>query len=293
MLKRLKNKVILGIICSLGLTGCVNQNKSTASTDKTITATSVTVCEILEALGVESEQVIGIPTSESYEVPEIYQNATPLGTAMSPDIEILSDLKPNMVISPNSLETDLATKYENAGLSSVFVNLKSVNGMFKSIEELGDLLGKEQEAKVLVDDFVEYMNQFETASVHPNVLILMGLPGSYVVATESSYVGNLVKLAGGNNVYGDGDGQDFVNVNPEDMLEKNPDIILRASHAMPEQVSAMFTEEFSTNQIWQNFKAVQNNKVYDLPNGTFGMSANLQYKDALEKLKEILYGQGQ
>ena len=68
------------------------------------------------------------------------------------------------------------------------------------------------------------------------MLILMGLPGSYVVATESSYVGSLVKLAGGVNVYGDGDGQDFLNINPEDMVEKAPDIILRTSHALPEQV---------------------------------------------------------
>lgn len=68
------------------------------------------------------------------------------------------------------------------------------------------------------------------------MLILMGLPGSYVVATESSYVGSLVKLAGGVNVYGDGNGQDFLNINPEDMVEKAPDIILRTSHALPEQV---------------------------------------------------------
>ena len=31
--------------------------------------------------------------------------------------------------------------------------------------------------------------------------ILMGLPGSYIIATENSYVGSLVELAGGENVY--------------------------------------------------------------------------------------------
>ncbi len=35
----------------------------------------------------------------------------------------------------------------------------------------------------------------------PRVLVLMGLPGSYIVATENSYVGSLVKLARGVNVY--------------------------------------------------------------------------------------------
>ncbi|GAA4702812.1 hypothetical protein GCM10023228_03210 [Brevibacillus fulvus] len=30
----------------------------------------------------------------------------------------------------------------------------------------------------------------------PTVPILMGVPGSYLVATENAYIGNLVKLAG-------------------------------------------------------------------------------------------------
>lgn len=31
---------------------------------------------------------------------------------------------------------------------------------------------------------------------HPKVLILMGIPGSYLVATDQSYIGDLVKIAG-------------------------------------------------------------------------------------------------
>ena len=128
-------------------------------------------------------------------------------------------------------------------------------------------------------------------NVSPRVLILMGLPGgSYVVATESSYVGDLVRLAGATNIYGDGDGQDFINVNAEDMLQQNPDIILRTSHAMPEQVMESFKKEFQENDIWSKFSAVQNNKVYDLDNNYFGMSANFNYQKGLEMLEGILYG---
>ena len=62
----------------------------------------------------------------------------------------------------------------------------------------------------------------------------MGLPGSYIIATENSYVGSLVALAGGENVYTDTD-QEFLTVNTEDMKTKEPDIILRAAHALPDQ----------------------------------------------------------
>lgn len=157
------------------------------------------------------------------------------------------------------------------------------------------MLGKEEEAEKLHQEFEDFKNDF--AQKHneqeaPTVLILMGLPGSYVVATESSYVGSLVKLAGGVNVYGDGNGQDFLNINPEDMVEKAPDIILRTSHALPEQVKKMFAEEFATNDIWKHFEAVQNARVYDLDNEKFGMSANFQYEEALKELETFLYQEG-
>ena len=293
MLKKLKNSLI-ALMLALTMAGCVDQSGKSEGDTLTIAATSVAVTEILEALDVPANQVIGIPKTESYTIPKKYQKATELGTAMAPDMEILSTLKPSLVLSPNSLEGDLAAKYEKIRVSSSFLNLRSVAGMFKSVEELGTLLDKEKEATKLVDEFVNYMVEFRARyqnNTSPRVLILMGLPGgSYLVATESSYVGDLVKLAGGTNVYDDGGGTDFVNVNAEDMLQQNPDIILRTSHAMSEEVMKNFASEFQENDIWSKFSAVQNNKVYDLDNNYFGMSANFNYQKGLENLEGILYG---
>lgn len=268
MLKKLKSSLLLVCLLSL-ITGCVNQNQQVQNTKEiSVVATSISVTEILDQLGVSKNQVIGIPQSDSYTVPKKYQKATKVGNAMSPDMEKISNLNPDLILSPNSLESDLASKYEKLKISSTFLNLKNLSGMYKSIEELGKLFNKEKQAKKLIDEYVNYMTSFREKyknNVSPRVLILMGLPGgSYVVATESSYVGDLVKLAGGTNIYGDGDGKDFVNVSVEDMLKQNPDLILRTSHAMPEQVKEYFQQEFSNNETWQQFAAVKNNKVFDL-----------------------------
>ena len=174
----------------------------------------------------------------------------------------------------------------------MFLNFKSTVILYKSLEELGKILGKQEEASKAVEEFRSYMESYyknNTSKSSPTVLILMGLPGSYVVATESSYVGSLVKLAGGENVYGDGDGQDFLNINAEDMVDKKPDIILRTAHALPEQIQQMFAEEFKENDVWKHFDAVKNNKVYDLDAEKFGMSATFTYQEALEDLGKILY----
>ena len=58
---------------------------------------------------------------------------------------------------------------------------------------------------------------------------------------------------------------------------------------MPDDVKNMFAKEFAENDIWKHFDAVQNGKVYDLDNTLFNMSANFNYRDALEELKKLLY----
>lgn len=291
-----KIKLIAALLSVLFLTGCVdqsgNQSADNDTKEKRIVATSVATCEILDKLEVEG--VVGVPKTDSYSIPKRYENAESVGSPMAPDMEIIKSLKPDIVLSPNSLEGELKSQYENIGVESYFLDLKSTEGMYESILALGKILGKE-EAEKLHQEFEDFKNDF--AQKHneqeaPTVLILMGLPGSYVVATESSYVGSLVKLAGGVNVYGDGNGQDFLNINPEDMVEKAPDIILRTSHALPEQVKKMFAEGFATNDIWKHFEAVQNARVYDLDNEKFGMSANFQYEEALKELETFLYQEG-
>ena len=83
--------------------------------------------------------------------------------------------------------------------------------------------------------------------------------------------------------------QEFLTVNTEDMKTKEPDIILRAAHALPDQVVEMFNKDFAENDIWQHFDAVKNGRVYDLTYEYFGMSATFKYPQALEELQPILY----
>lgn len=210
---------------------------------------------------------------------------------MSPDMEIVASLDPDWILSPSSLQGDLQPKYEAIDTDWAFLNLRSVPGMYRSIQELGEIFGREEQAQDLVDEFTEFYKEYKEKNegkVSPKVLVLMGLPGSYIIATENSYVGSLVELAGGENVYA-GTDQEFLTVNTEDMKTKEPDIILCASHALPDQVMEMFKEDFETNDIWQHFDAVQNDQVYYLSYELFGMSATFRYPEALEELQPILY----
>lgn len=253
-----------------------------------IVATSPAVADICDKLELD---LVGVCSSSVSTIPGRYKDVTTVGTAMSPDMEIVASLNPDWILSPSSLQSDLQPKYENIGTDWAFLNLKSVQGMYRSIQELGEIFDREEQADKLVAEFKDFYDEYKTKNEgkdHPKVLILMGLPGSYIIATENSYVGSLVVLAGGENVYAGSD-QEFLTVNTEDMKTKEPDIILRTAHALPDQVVEMFKEDFETNDIWKHFDAVQNGRVYDLTYEYFGMSATFKYPQALDELQPILY----
>ncbi len=286
--------LLLAALLVLSMAACVNQHpeatKAPADTENPrLIATSPAIAQICNKLNLE---LVGVCKTMGA-LPERYQDLPQVGMPMNPDLEIVKSLNPDYILSPATLQHDLQPKYAGAGEASIFLNLKSVEGMYASIEGLGKKFHREKEAKVLLDEFDAFMEEYKKTvdgKEAPRVLILMGLPGSYIVATESSYVGNLVKLAGGENIYGDGNGQEFLTANTEDMKAKEPDVILRTAHALPDEVMAMFEEEFKTNDIWKHFEAVKNGKVYNLDPSMFNMSANFSYPEALSYLQPLLYG---
>lgn len=259
------------------------------SSDPRIVATSPAVADICDKLDID---LVGVPKSSVSTIPSRYKKAKKIGLAMSPDMEIVSSLNPDWILCPSSLQTDLEPKFkELKNTEYAFLNLKSVQGMYRSMQELGEIFGKEEQAEKQTKEFIIFYKNYTKRNKdkkHPKVLVLMGLPGSYVIATENSYVGSLVKLAGGENVYQNTD-QEFLTVNTEDMKKKEPDIIVRAAHAMPDQVKKMFSDDFEKNDIWKHFQAVKDKKVYDLTYEYFGMSANFKYKKALKELESDFY----
>ena len=130
-----KIKLIAALLSALFLTGCVdqsgNQSADNDTKEKRIVATSVATCEILDKLEVEG--VVGVPKTDSYSIPKRYENAESVGSPMAPDMEIIKSLKPDIVLSPNSLEGELKSQYENIGVESYFLDLKSTEGMYESI----------------------------------------------------------------------------------------------------------------------------------------------------------------
>lgn len=177
-------------------------------------------------------------------------------------------------------------------MKGYYYDYDSLQGMENSITELGKQFNRTEKAKELNDHLNKVKKEIEDKAAkqrkHPKVLILMGVPGSYLVATDKSYIGDLVKIAGGENVIKVKDRQ-YISSNTENLLNVDPDIILRLPHGMPDEVKKMFKKEFKQNDIWKHFKAVKNNKVYDLEEIPFGITANVDADEAMKQLYDLFY----
>src|SRR5690606_8665027 len=151
-------------------------------------------------------------------------------------------------------------KFKNVDINARFLDFTSLDDMKQEILKLGEEFDRMPQAEALIasyDEKIAAIKDEVSGQPAPSVLILMGIPGSYLVATENSYIGDLVKQLGGSNIVTDSK-VEFVASNTEYLHQGNPDVILRAAHGMPDEVIEMFDEEFRTNDIWKHFNAVKN-----------------------------------
>ncbi|MEC1630886.1 heme ABC transporter substrate-binding protein IsdE [Bacillus paranthracis] len=284
--------VLMAIILLVSIAGCSSPKKETAKQVKSeskerIVATTVAVTEIMDVLEVD---LVGVPTS-SKTLPERYKGLPEVGNPMSPDMEKVKSLKPSEVLSVTTLEYELKPVFDGVGMKANFVDLTSLKNMQNSISNLGKQYGREKQAEAVVtklDKKVASIQKEVKGKKEPTVLILLGVPGSYLVATEHSYIGDLVKQLGGKNIV-QGEQVEYLASNTEYLKKADPDIILRAAHGMPDEVVKMFDKEFKTNDIWKHFAAVKNNRVYDLEERLFGTTGNLAAIEALDELKKMMY----
>lgn len=283
----------LVIIMTCVFVGCSGDAKDSKGKDKdnseNVVATSVAVTQILDKLGVKLK---GVPTT-SYKLPESTKDAVKVGNPMNPDLEVIKSLKPSVVVSVDTLGEDYKNIFKDNNIPSEFVTLTSLDGLKNSITKLSDRFSKKAEGEKILKDLEnkeKEMKKLGDSKSKKKVMIVFSAPGSMMVASPKSYVGDLVKISGGENVVKE-DKLPFYTYNNEEITKLKPDLVLVMTHGNPEEAKSSAKEKFKNDPTWKNIKAIKNGKVTYLDSEYFGMSANLNVMEALNTLGKILYGE--
>jgi len=258
-------------------------NVDTQQPQRVVTTTNAQT-QVFDRLGIT--QVVGVATpSKKQPIPERYKDLPQVGNHVSPNIEKIVSLKPDKVYLDAALVDDYQKKLASDHIQTDVLKFKTVSDLQSSITHLGDVYGKQTEAK---DINRELDLKDANVKTHPKVLLLMGMPGgSYLAGTKYSYVGNLIERAGGKVVTTSSAKSDYVQPNIEKITTEQPDVIITMAHAMEDSVFDSFKTEFSSAH-WQKMQAVKNKHVYQAKEPVFGMTASLNAPKAFKQIQEWL-----
>ena len=292
-LRKLASIFVLG---ALLMTGCQADGTTGKSEDvakeKTVVAATVSGSQVLDKL---DANVVGIPTTQ-LEMPEKFKGLPEVGQSMNPDLEVVASLNPDVFVMDNAFKDSVEKSLKEYDFNTFFLKTNTYTDYIKSIEELGKTIDKEEEATTLINELknIEKEVKSKKGDKAPTVAIIFGSGENFMLATETSYLGDLVKTVGGKNIASKLDKNvenGYVQLSLEYILEQNPDYILRFAHGNLEETKKSFDKAFDKNPAYQELNAVKNNKVVDLDSNVFNVSANLKVKEAIQTLGDILYGE--
>ena len=203
-------------------------------------------------------------------------------------------LNPDVIFIPVDLkdqyESDVKPKMDAAGIQTIYIDYhaEKLESHQKSIEAIGKALGKEERAaeisKFYTDRVTRVLDRVSKINKpKPTVYIEVGMngPEEFGNSFSSNYSwGALATMAGGDVITKDAVKKSSP-INPEFILEKNPDIIMIMGSYWPKKPTSMrlgfeateassqeLLKAFTTErQGWSDLKAVENKQVYSAHHG--------------------------
>lgn len=236
------------------------------------------ISEIIYKLGAE-EKLSG--RTDYCDYPEEVKNIESIGTLRKPDIEKIIDLEPDLVITSTHFDEENTAKLEEAGIKVIgLYEENDVTGVYSIIETLGTALNKQSEATETVKemkDSIDKVTKTVSELEKPSVYYVVGYgEGGDFSAPENTFVGQLIKLAGGNNIVPESDSWSF---SLESLLEADPDIIV---------VREGEKENFMSTEGYKELTAVKKDRVYEIDNNLLDRQS-YRNSEGLSKLSEIFH----
>ena len=145
-------------------------------------------------------------------------------------------------------------------------NAQDLEGVYTDIDLVGKVVGREAEAETLVAQMKQKFADIAAKSVDTGLKLYVDespLQWGLWSAGKGTYFDDLAEICGLTNIFSDIEGHQ--NVSEEQVLERNPDIII--SMTMYYGEGELPDEEIKNRAGWENVSAVKNGAVvYDPTN---------------------------
>lgn len=217
-------------------------------------------CEIIFALGA-GDALVGRGAYCDY--PEQIFEIPALESGGETNIEQIIALEPQVVIMGTMAQTSEHIKaLERAGIAVVVTDAQDISGTYEAIKLIGAVTGKNDEAAALVDEmeagFEEIKSKVPSNSGKTIYFEVSPLEHDLWAAGRGTFMDELANMLGLTNIFSDV--EDWAPVSEEQVIERNPDIIVSTS------MSYGAIEEIAGRKGWENITAIRNGKILNTYN---------------------------
>jgi len=257
------------------------------ATPQRIVSLSPGLTEITFALHA-GNRLVAVDTYSDFP-PEAKSVQPRLTTFPSPSIETIVGLKPDLVLSLADRDEDIA-QIRRQGIPVLKMFPKDFDAAVRTIQTLGQLYGVPDAA----DDIATDMDLRRDAVVgavadapRPRVYEELDAsePDKPFVAGPNGFYGQLIDLAGGENIFGDLPG-DVGQVGAETIVERDPEVIILTDADLP--FNPQSPDMVAARPGWDAVTAIQNGAIYAVPASLYS-TPGPRLIDGLEHLARLLH----
>lgn len=200
--------------------------------------------ELLFAVGA-GDQVVGVTTSCDYPAEA---KAKPKVGGLVVDYELLAALRPDLVVTSESLIRHTTADLEGRGLAVFSVDPANFEGIADALRLLGEVTGHAAKGKAAAEELLRRVRAAEAGGAGPTFYFEHSSDPIGTTGPES-YAGDALRRAGGRNVFEGG----WKNIDWEHVLARDPEVILIAHDRRA---------DLERREGWSKLKAVRAGRVH-------------------------------
>ncbi|MCC6319175.1 MAG: cobalamin-binding protein [Gemmatimonadaceae bacterium] len=242
---------LLLLAAACGRAESLQTDRRTSGSPQRIVSLGPSGTEILASLGA-LDRLVGRSRWDTW--PETVRQVPDVGDAIRPSLERIIALRPDLVVlyaaSDNAASID---GLQRTGINVVALRIDTIDDYLRAVDSLGVLVGARSRADSLTATIRRELDAVRQRARHTPALRVFIPVWDQPLMTigGGSYLSELVRIAGGENVYGESPAPSLT-VSFEDVVRRDPDVVL----ASP--VSAL---RWRAEPGWKGLRAVREGRV--------------------------------
>jgi iron complex transport system substrate-binding protein len=224
------------------------------------------------------DRLVGVTSYCDY--PSETQNIRKVGDTISPNMETIIALKPQIVFVSTASQIETFTKtLENQNIPVFVTNPSNLNGVLSNLKQLGDIFGTGARAEKLIDDLqkriADVENNVKGAGV-TRVFVQISKEPLFTIGKDS-FLTEIIERAGGVSVTKTVETA-YPKLSKETALALSPEAIIVSDSE----------DNKEPNEVFANSPAVVNNRVYKINADLLSRPAP-RIVDGIEQIAKALH----